>query len=275
MPLPQHTLQFGDNSQDVRTWQDYLVEQGQLPPDQVDGRFGPITEAATRHLQRLLGVAASGAVDPPTLEAARQHLTQSLTRAEVAATAAFNTAGPSWPPPPTSLSPLSTAQKQALFGDFTYVAAPTADNPEAIRILDDWAQRNIVRVRLPGLARVQGGPSHESISWYKGAADQLLALWTTWEKKGLLGRVLSWGGSWNPRFVRGKAKEGILSSHAFATAFDINVEWNRLYDIPALLNHPGCVRELVESANAHGFYWGGHFKGRPDGMHFEIAKLQL
>ncbi|MFC1534810.1 M15 family metallopeptidase [Thermodesulfobacteriota bacterium] len=22
-----------------------------------------------------------------------------------------------------------------------------------------------------------------------------------------------------------------------------------------------------------GFYWGGHFKSRPDGMHFEVAKI--
>lgn len=33
----------------------------------------------------------------------------------------------------------------------------------------------------------------------------------------------------------------------------------------------GCVRELVEIATEQGFYWGGHFKSRPDGMHFEVA----
>ncbi|WBV41821.1 M15 family metallopeptidase [Pseudoroseomonas cervicalis] len=274
MTLPQQTLEVGDSGPEVRNWQSYLVEQGRLPPDQVDGRYGPITADATRQLQRLLGVAASGAVDQPTLEAAQQHLTRQMAIAEVQAMAGANRAGPSWPPPPAGLTPLSTAQKQALFGHFAYVPAPTAQNPEAIRILDDWAQHNIVRVRLPGLARVQGGPSHESISWYRGAAEQLRALWADWEAAGLLGRVLSWGGSWAPRFVRGKAQEGILSSHAFATAFDINVAWNPLGRTPALLNQPGCVRELVESANAHGFYWGGHFRSRLDGMHFEIARLQ-
>jgi hypothetical protein len=35
----------------------------------------------------------------------------------------------------------------------------------------------------------------------------------------------------------------------------------------------GCLRELVEIANGLGFYWGGHFSGRPDGMHFELAEL--
>ncbi|MBP0575977.1 M15 family metallopeptidase [Mycobacterium tuberculosis] len=35
----------------------------------------------------------------------------------------------------------------------------------------------------------------------------------------------------------------------------------------------GCVRELVPIANRFGFYWGGHFSTRADGMHFEVAKL--
>jgi len=30
----------------------------------------------------------------------------------------------------------------------------------------------------------------------------------------------------------------------------------------------------VPLANEHGFYWGGHFRHRPDGMHFEIAVLK-
>ena len=43
--------------------------------------------------------------------------------------------------------------------------------------------------------------------------------------------------------------------------------------LPAPAGAEGSVRELVDIANAHGFFWGGHFKGRPDGMHFEVAKL--
>jgi hypothetical protein len=33
------------------------------------------------------------------------------------------------------------------------------------------------------------------------------------------------------------------------------------------------VRELVPIANKHGFYWGGHYSKRADGMHFEAAKV--
>ncbi|MBP0649891.1 M15 family metallopeptidase, partial [Mycobacterium tuberculosis] len=56
-------------------------------------------------------------------------------------------------------------------------------------------------------------------------------------------------------------------------AFDINAEWNPLGVEPAAMGAKGCVRELVPIANRFGFYWGGHFSTRADGMHFEVAKL--
>jgi hypothetical protein len=49
--------------------------------------------------------------------------------------------------------------------------------------------------------------------------------------------------------------------------------WNNLGKIPARIGSEGSVRELVPVANDFGFYWGGHFKSRPDGMHFEVAKI--
>jgi hypothetical protein len=36
----------------------------------------------------------------------------------------------------------------------------------------------------------------------------------------------------------------------------------------------GSVRELVSIANEHGFFWGGHFDKRRDGMHFEVAVIK-
>ena len=73
--------------------------------------------------------------------------------------------------------------------------------------------------------------------FHRKAAGQLEALWAAWGRAGLVGRIRTYEGSYTPRFVRGRP--GRLSSHAYA----------------------------------HGFFWGGHFKGRPDGMHFEVAKL--
>ena len=57
------------------------------------------------------------------------------------------------------------------------------------------------------------------------------------------------------------------------TAFDINERWNNLGDPPARLGAQGSVREMVQIANQHGFHWGGHYDGRKDGMHFELARL--
>jgi hypothetical protein len=82
--------------------------------------------------------------------------------------------------------------------------------------------------------------------------------------------VLTWEGSFAPRFVRGS--NVTLSNHAWGTAFDINYAWNTLGAQPALRGQKGSVRELVPIANEFGFYWGGHFKGRADGMHFEVAR---
>ena len=90
------------------------------------------------------------------------------------------------------------------------------------------------------------------------------------EGLGLLDRVLTWGGLWAPRFIRGS--KSVLSNHCFASAFDINVPWNGLGRDTAPTGKRGSVWELVELAHEYGFYWGGHFQ-RKDGMHFEVARL--
>lgn len=33
------------------------------------------------------------------------------------------------------------------------------------------------------------------------------------------------------------------------------------------------ILKLVPIANAFGFFWGGHYQNRLDGMHFELAAL--
>jgi hypothetical protein len=34
----------------------------------------------------------------------------------------------------------------------------------------------------------------------------------------------------------------------------------------------GSVRELVPIASEQGWYWGGHYQSRKDGMHFELVR---
>ncbi|HJZ45827.1 MAG TPA: N-acetylmuramoyl-L-alanine amidase [Roseiflexaceae bacterium] len=172
-----------------------------------------------------------------------------------------------WPARP-NFNPLpNNAARQQVFGTFDFQRT----NGDNIRILGNWVQDNIVTVAIPQLANVNGAAGG-NIQFHKLAAEQLRAMWAAWDAAGLLRFVLSWSGSFVPRFMRSGKQ---LSTHAFGCAFDINVPWNGYYKVPALVGDQGSVRELVPIANQHGFYWGGHFQyghGLSDGMHFEWAR---
>jgi hypothetical protein len=165
-------------------------------------------------------------------------------------------------------APLSTAARAKRFGAFAFVPAPTAADPQAIRITDGWAATHVVSVHLPWLRGLPGGPESCRIPWHVDGVDALLGLWRAWDAAGLLPLVLSWSGSWCPRFMRGSTT--VLSSHAWATAFDVNAAWNGLRRNPAPIGAKGSVRELVPLAEGYGFAWRG-WCPTPDGMHFELA----
>jgi D-alanyl-D-alanine carboxypeptidase len=136
--------------------------------------------------------------------------------------------------------------------------------------MGDWAQTNIVRVSIP-VKRFLGRDGPLTFEFHRLAAEQLVEMWLEWEKEGLLDHIVTFDGSYVPRFMRGSRTK--LSNHAFGTAFDINAQFNALGAEPARMRERGCVRELVPIANKYGFFWGGHFQGRSDGMHFEVARL--
>lgn len=189
--------------------------------------------------------------------------------ARAAATATV--AGADFPPRPAFEPLKGLAARQKLFGTFAFVADPQPGNKEHIRVTDNWATTNIVNVRIPVKLAFRNTDSL-TIPFHKDAQKQLLGLWLEWEKQGLTDRILSFDGGYVPRFIRGSTTE--LSNHAFGSAFDINAAFNGLKKQPALLGEKGCVRELVTIANDFGFFWGGHFRNRLDGMHFEIAELR-
>lgn len=258
-------LAKGDSGPEVKRWQHFLTGQG-FDPKGADGKFGKDTRAATLELQKAHGLAQTGIVDNRTLGQA-----QLLGFVVVEEPENTLRSGPNWPPPPGFEPLVGTAARQAVFGRFGFVRDPQPGDAEHIRITDGWEQANIVLLQLPQLAGKRGASATGRVRFHRLAADQLTALWQEWEREELLDRVLSWAGAFNARFVRGS--DSVLSNHAFGTAFDINAAWNPLGARPALLGEKGCVRELVRIANKHGFYWGGHFRKRPDGMHFEVAKL--
>lgn len=169
-----------------------------------------------------------------------------------------------WPAPPGDLAPISkNSERERAFGKFSYKLFPKW-GPGAIAILGDWERQNIAQVQLPFLR-------DKPVRFNARAAKQLVALWQAWLDAGLADRVKTWDGGFVPRFVRGSSTQ--LSNHSWGTAFDINARWNGLGKVPALAGQEGSVRELVRLANQHGFWWGGHYRSRLDGMHFEVARL--
>lgn len=251
---------------DVKKWQLFLIGRGLLKGS-ADGVFGGKTEAATIAFQKEQNLSADGVVGNQTLGKAMM-----LGLALLEDPADTSNTGPNFPPPPADLPPLvGTAARQAVFGKFAFKHKPLPNNKENIVITDNWEQNNIVRVVIPQLAGIEGASHDGGVRIHKLAAKQLQDLFKAWASAGLSDRILTWGGAFVPRFIRGN--NGVLSNHAFGSAFDINVAWNMLGHEPARVGERGSVRELVQLANQHGFYWGGHFKKRPDGMHFEVAKI--
>ncbi len=253
---PVSVLKLGVRGPEVLGWQRFLIQQ-QLLSGAADFVFGPGTEAATLRFQRKAGLGADGKVGKNTVKAA------------VALGYDPRRAG-FWPAEPDFPTIASNKERAALFGQFSFVAAPSRD-PDAIRITGGWDKKNIVPVEIPQLKGVPGAKKGR-VQFHRKGAAQLQAMFQAWEKAGLKDRLLTFDGSFVPRFQRNTTTA--LSSHSWGSSFDLNARWNGFLGAPAGLGMKGCVLELVEIANDHGFYWGGHFSSRIDGMHFELARLR-
>lgn len=244
----------------VTNWQDFLIGRNLLS-EPADGDFGPDTLAATIAFQKEQGLHPDGVVGNKTYGAAM------LLGFNAVHDTRPGIDGANWPPKPDFPPLVSNAQRQAVFGKFAFIPAPLPGDSENIKVTDGWDTQNIIQVPVPQLQGVNG---QTHIQFHKLAANQLIKLWADWDTAGLLYLILNFDGSYDARFVRGS--NTTLSNHAFGSAFDINAEWNAYGAQPALVGQKGCTRQLVEIANANGFYWGGHFS-KQDGMHFEIAKI--
>jgi hypothetical protein len=246
-------------------WQTFLKGQG-FDPGVIDGSFGEHTRDATMAFQQKSKLAVDGVAGRETL------LKAASMGFELVEEPADDNTSSNFPPRP-GFSPLvSNAQREAVFGHYDFVPAPKPGNAEAIRILGTWEADNIVNVPIPQLRTALGAAAPKTMQFHRLAAQQLQGLWADWEKAKLLDRILVYDGSFVPRFVRGSRTT--LSNHAFGSAFDINERFNKLGQRPALVGEKGSVRELVPIANNWGFWWGGHYDNRKDGMHFEVAFLK-
>lgn len=272
--MPVRYLRKGLKGPDVKRWQFFLLGKGYTEIGTADSSFGDNTKAATERFQKDNGLDVDGTVGNDTMGKAMMLGFGLLVDKEETngdgSSVAPNPQGINFPPRPDFSPLLSSEERTKLFGRFAYKPAPLPSEPRHVAITDGWDKKNIEVVEVPQLRGVDGAGAKPKASFHHSVIPQALALFKAWDDAALLNRVLSWGGAFNPRFQSGTT---VLSNHAFGSAFDINVAWNDLGAVPALMGQKGCVRELVQIANQHGFYWGGHFHKRPDGMHFEVAKI--
>ena len=260
-------LKLGDTGADVELWDNFL--RGRGFPVFADGKFDEQTKTYTKVFQTRSKLKSDGIVGSATWGAAMA--------LGLSGVLDVDEHGADFPPLPENLNPyLNNAEREKDFGKFSYVAAPTTKNLEAIKITDGWDKSNIVSLDEQAIsdirARLQDSVPHGiyRLRFHKDIQPQMRNLLMGWAAQGLLSKILTWNGSYVPRFKRGSRTE--RSAHSWGTAFDINANENKLGSVPALVGATGCVRELVEIANQCGFYWGGHFKNRKDGMHFEVAR---
>lgn len=129
------------------------------------------------------------------------------------------------------------------------------------RILIDpaWVARNIVTADVPVLGQTR---------CHRAVFAPLVGALTQIAEAGLdhLLDPADYGGCWVPRRIDWSPHRP-LSMHAWGLAFDVNVATNGLGAEPTL------DPRIVEVFERWGFAWGGHWL-RPDGMHFELARIQ-
>ena len=148
------------------------------------------------------------------------------------------------------------------FGYFKYQILAGGD----IIIQGNWIKNNICKLPIPlDPLKVKNFPKDKLVYFHKLVIPSLLYMFEEWERNDLLKYIITWEGSFYPRLVRGGTS---LSNHAFGSAFDINAKWNGYGNEPCK-NIFGTVIPLVEIANKHGWFWGGHYLKKKDGMHFE------
>ena len=257
-------LKKGLTGLDVSEWQYFLIGM-KCYNGIVDMDFGNLTHVATIKFQTKYKLGSDGVVGRNTYSKAISLGFKSISSDDVN----VDKTSENFPVKPTDISPIRGVEKDTLFGKIEYIAAPTPTNKEAITITNGYQKENIIMVDNPYLSKATNG-KYTKMKFHKDCAYQLLQMFKEWDEVGILDKIITYGGSYISRFIRGSRKH--LSGHSYGTAFDINMAWNGLGRTPALVGQKGCVREMVAIAEKWGFYWGGHFS-RKDGMHFEVYKI--
>lgn len=120
------------------------------------------------------------------------------------------------------------------------------------------------------------------INCHYRARKPLLDVWAAWEEADLLRYIPTYDGLWVPRFKRQKGSESEraekckslpaseLSNHSWGVAFDIGA---RKYPQGKKLPAGDPWWDLIQIADAFGWYNGAGYSRLPDPMHFELATI--
>lgn len=165
---------------------------------------------------------------------------------------------------------------------FKWKAAPTATDPDAIRILGDWALLNITSFACD---QTEKWCRRRIITLNHEVQADFLALWKAWEDQELLqpfvddmpsySRFITFNGGWVARYKRGltlaQHDQQIrhLSNHASGHAFDVMAA---RYPRGRVVDGADPIHALAQAAEATGRWkWGGSFP-TTDPMHFQHVK---
>lgn len=162
--------------------------------------------------------------------------------------------------------PLTMAELTDMFGDPKINTSNDLSFGAFGKPDEAWVAANLVELELPQLKRLQGFPASGKIKFHKKAAPHLVAALKEIEERGLLPKLVSFGGAWIPRTIRG----GAYSTHAFGISIDLNVETEWVGEGPQTFDAVKSLQELVPIFKRHGFYWGGDF-AQPDASHFQYG----
>lgn len=269
-------LERGDEGQKVLQWQTFLQGQG-YNIGALDGIFGKNTFTATVNWQTRNNLQVDGRVGKNTWNKAftakvTSNLTDTVLNVPVTPKPTFDLSASdsssalAFPPKP-SFGYANADWVNQTFGKFNW----KPNGKSEIIILGDWVERNIIDVKIDVLDGVPFAPRGGIIRFHRLGVTQLLGAFNEIKEKGLGHLILSFGGSFYPRMIRGSSTQ--LSNHSHGTALDLNAPENWLNKEPAKAGQKGCLYALVPIFNKWGFFWGGAYSNRKDVMHFEIAKL--
>lgn len=263
-------LKLGDKNQDVQIIQSILIGLNFLKEEELTGVLDANTMKAIKRLGSQFKIAVD--VNAPLSKSIidlflRMEYGQDYTPGMKDIPKEAYVDKYNWPPRQSGHNPLKYSEIQSTFGKIEYV--PT--HGRYIKITNNFVNDNIISVEIPQLAKI-ANPRGTKVKCHRLIANQLKALWETWERVGLLNRVKTYNGLFVQRFMTG-TNNTKLSYHAYGIAFDINASTNGYGVNPPAIGEKGSVRELVPYAMDLGFFWGGHFRGSKDGMHFEICKI--